>query len=448
MGCELEIGAGLVYREKKFIYAPDSENSLNPHLTIVGPSGSGKTSLLEAIIEKFYLNGKTTIIFDFHNTFYFPGENHIEFCVRNSPCGINPFEIDMDLKAGGPNIQAEIISSMFKDYFIREIGTTQQRILKRMIKDLYKLKGIVDEDPTTWNNELPTMRDLYEFANFIEKNRDRYSIEKSNLTFKNELNSLKNFISKLPNLDTTVKDQFKSIYDYSIESTKRLNDFIDENKSILNDFVREKCEIDLSYYNEKSRKRSFDSLKGHIDDIAVMSIFEDKKPTIMQGMINRIDLSTFTSLNKPFIAKFASEFILEKIFRGTKNRGEYSKLPNRVPGTKFDVVAVFDESKIVLPDGKEKENPYNPFNRIIRESRKYGFALVSASQRINHYSQEVLSNTYTNIILKSGESEYKTINSTFRIDEDLIRRTFTAGGYTALIGQYGKEFIGYKLNKF
>lgn len=66
-----------------------------------------------------------------------------------------------------------------------------------------------------------------------------------------------------------------------------------------------------------------------------------------------------------------------------------------------------DESKLVLPQGKEKENPYQSFNRIASESRKYGLGLVLASQKPTHYPQELLTNIDLKVVLTTAGLDKK-----------------------------------------
>jgi hypothetical protein len=118
-----------------------------------------------------------------------------------------------------------------------------------------------------------------------------------------------------------------------------------------------------------------------------MTIFNGENLESQKG-VNRLDFSAFTQVNKPLIAKFLAEFTAQKLFRASMIRGQYSELSGVPESSKFDRVLVFDESKLALPNGAEKNNSYNIFNRICLESRKYGLALFLASQRVKHYSKK------------------------------------------------------------
>ena len=89
--------------------------------------------------------------------------------------------------------------------------------------------------------------------------------------------------------------------------------------------------------------------------------------------------------------------------------------------------------------GKEKENPYNIFNRIVTESRKYGMGLIIVSQRPSHFPQEVLANTFTKIILKTNSNDYKDAIKNLGIKNKELLKTADNFGY-ALVSKGGKDY--------
>jgi len=146
---------------------PDSEAIGNPHIILSGESGSGKSYLLRDIVKWLALptsarNGKHIYIIDLHGDLKIPGieENHIEFTGRNSPHGINPFEFDKDERNGGSAVQVEMIVTMVKKAFLPKMGARQEALLRQLLLDCYQLKGIDDNDISTWDNELPSMETL------------------------------------------------------------------------------------------------------------------------------------------------------------------------------------------------------------------------------------------------------------------------------------------------
>lgn len=418
------LATGLIYKNEKFFLNLDAKQVNNPHLLFIGESGSGKTTLMLKAIMEMYLKGKTIFLIDFHGDMRIDGENYIKYTPRNSPFGVNPFEIEKDEDCGGVNIQAEVITVMLNQYFMdNKLGKKQINILKQLIIDTYKINGIVDENISTWSNEIPRMEDLGNLVKYIKKILST-GIPCNKRLLEESIENIKKYLPK--ELAKEAKESIQKI-------EKTIDDIeIDENKNKFE-------EIDINYYLSSSVKRVFEGLYVYLEDIVKMTIFNGEKPKIIKG-INRLDFSAFTQVNKPLIAKFLAEFTAQKLFRASMLRGQYSELTNVPEGSKFDRVLVFDESKLALPHGIEKSNPYNIMNRFVTESRKYGIALFLASQRVEHYSDEILSNIFTKIILKVKANNYKSIAKLLGVKEDFIADTFNrADGRPAIIETNGNK---------
>ena len=418
----LLLARGLVYKQEKFFLNLDAKQVNNPHLLMVGESGSGKTTLMLKAIMEMYLKGKTIFLIDFHGDMRIDGENYIKYTPRNSPFGVNPFELEIDEDCGGVDIQAEVITVMLNQYFMdNKLGKKQINILKQLIIDTYKINGIVDENISTWSNEIPRMEDLGNLVKYIKKILST-GIPCNKRLLEESIENIKKYLPK--ELAKEAKESIEKI-------EKTIDDIeIDENKNKFE-------EIDINYYLSSSVKRVFEGLYVYLEDIVKMTIFNGEKPKIIKG-INRLDFSAFTQVNKPLIAKFLAEFTAQKLFRASMLRGQYSKLGKE--DSKFDRVLVFDESKLALPHGAEKSNPYNIMNRLCTESRKYGLALFLASQRIEHYSDEILSNIFTKIILKVKANNYKSIAKVLGVKEDFVSDTFNrTDGRPAIIETNGNK---------
>jgi hypothetical protein len=59
-------------------------------------------------------------------------------------------------------------------------------------------------------------------------------------------------------------------------------------------------------------------------------------------------------------------------------------------------------------------------DRIIMDGRKYGLALILASQSERHLSKDVIANSATKIVLPVDQTEVKTVARKFRFAEHLI----------------------------
>ena len=101
-------------------------------------------------------------------------------------------------------------------------------------------------------------------------------------------------------------------------------------------------------------------------------------------------------------------FVLSMFFRAIKERGEYRFMSDEYKekhGKYCDSFCFIDESKLVLPQGRNKENPFHILNRICTESRKYGGGIGVVSQRLSHFPEELINSIYTKILLKAEQAD-------------------------------------------
>jgi len=441
-----KFGNDFMQRNISVEWSPDAEESQNPHLMIVGGSGSGKTRLLKKIIAYLQQNNKQIYIIDFHGDIKIPNETEFIFTSRNSPYGLNPFEIEKDPLNGGVNAQVEILIALFKKNIFPNMGALQKTVLKLFLTKLYEYVGIFDEDESTWNKEIPTMELMHEFYQRI-KNTIKFK-EGSELC--ELIKSIELLQIKLNILDEK-EDSIEAVEKQKKAAIKKLEKNISAINELFNGkyfpHIKRRLEnkdynfdgytigkVDVSEFHDENIKKTFLSLYPYISELSSTSIFKENKPPKARGVV-RYNISGFTNIDKPLEAMFFNDIIVQKIFRAVKMRGEYRKIANN----KCDTFIVIDESKIILPTGKDKENPYNLFNRIVTEARKYGLGLIIVSQRPNHFPQEMLSNIYTKICLRLNENDIPSAMKSLGIREkEIFKHTEKIG--VGLVGFTGKPF--------
>jgi hypothetical protein len=195
----------------------------------------------------------------------------------------------------------------------------------------------------------------------------------------------------------------KDAYD---EAFEKFHSYVFEGEEIdaeeLEDFG--KRNIDLSLYENKKTRSILDNLEPYLIDFANTNIFNESIPKLIKG-VNRFDISGFTNMAKPDVALFFADIWLQRIFRKAKLNGEVSLEKD---GVKTKVFIVMDESRIVLPTGRDKTNPYHILNKVALEARKYGLGLVMGSQRASHFTQDLLTSFYTKLILRTDAADVKT----------------------------------------
>jgi len=422
----------------------DYRKEQNPHLMIIGKSGSGKTYFLREILKHFALNEKGRInvfIIDFHGDLETEEAQTIEYNKNNPDTpGIGVFEFDYTTKAGGIYNRVDELVRIFENSFFPQMSPLRKALLQKLLLDVYIQKGFDPDDSSTWKkaaSELPTLEDL---NNFIKK-LVAWKKAASELPTLEDLN---NFIKKLVAILHDIKKNKGTegvYYSVAIEQLKTLlnkkNDYNEDElikkaeeifelykKELLDKetTIEEKLRIkDFSFYTKKNVLNSLESIEIYIDAMVKSRIFSKNNPTLQKGKnVFRFNLKYLDDSLMLFIANL----IIQRIFNKLRMRYEYKKNA----AANVNTFIVIDESKLILPN-KEKNNDLHYINRIVSEARKFGLGVILASQRINHYSQEMLSNISTKVVLNTDESEQPIVKRKLGIKDDKIFKQIKSKQY-------------------
>jgi hypothetical protein len=117
----------------------------------------------------------------------------------------------------------------------------------------------------------------------------------------------------------------------------------------------------------------------------------------------RVDLSKLP----PALQSIAAESLAKQIMDNHRLRGEVS---GKIPRTFLGI----DEAK-EMPNGRG-----SACDRIMADGRKYGLALVLASQSERHLSLDVIGNSSTKIVLPVDQTEVARVAKKFRFAEQKI----------------------------
>jgi hypothetical protein len=129
-------------------------------------------------------------------------------------------------------------------------------------------------------------------------------------------------------------------------------------------------------------------------------IFSRNQPSLFKNSITRIDLSELAKV--PGLQAIGAETVCKQLIDHHRLLGEHnSKIPSRI---------------IFIDECKELKGQRTP-DRIIADGRKYGLGLWVASQRSQHLSPEILSNTQSKIILPVDSTDVTATAKKFRFHD-------------------------------
>ena len=440
-GKNFVFGKEMTNRRNVIEFNPDT--AANPHVLIDGASGSGKTRLIMELKKYLERQNKRIYLIDFQGDMGSEGEAYYEFNARcvdpDSAYTLSPFAFEMDVKNGGPKNHCEILLDVFKKALAPTWGPIQQSLIKHILLDLYRFKGILHEDDTTWARELPTIYDLKELMELIQD----YVEFRAHRHFIPRLKKMQEAGKKYTFADEEKKEAMLSKLN---EATADLNTAVKEFHEYLTEGKLEEWyhhldheHVNFDYYTSKDVYNVFKKLLPYLNEIVDNPIFQGRRPIEFNAQVMRFDLSGLTNANKPKHAIFFSELLLYHVFRQLKMRGEYHKYHDKSRGRKVSDYIIIDESKLVLPTGAERDNPYNIQNRIASEARKYGLGVIWAAQISESFTRDILQNSDTKVVLKVSGDQRKTIKKNFGVPNDeMVKHTDIFG--VALIDTGGKGF--------
>lgn len=140
-------------------------NSPNPHLMIVGESGFGKTYGITGLICELSKINLPTIIIDYsksYSTKNFPDKFRKptilrEINVSKNGISLNPLDIRSSDERGPLSVAVRVSETFNRIY---RIGVHQAALLRDVIIDVYKKKGIYEKEQKSWAKQAPYLSDI------------------------------------------------------------------------------------------------------------------------------------------------------------------------------------------------------------------------------------------------------------------------------------------------
>lgn len=246
-------------KKEKQTFVIEPKKSRNPHIIIIGDSGSGKSTLAKIIAMESIKKGFDVVILDFHGEYRDLQESGFKI-ISSEERGPNI----LDLYGSAPTERALELSFSLANIF--SLGPIQRALLLDLLMEAYKIKGIYDEDPTTWNKNAPTMKDVI----FLIRERIKHSTKKDEII---RLDSLLKYLSVIENIGSNSQFQFEDFEGGVIIDLSRLPS--ETLQELYSDIFARKI------YEYKQRKRDPDRLMLMIVDeahrVLGKSSYEKKK---------------------------------------------------------------------------------------------------------------------------------------------------------------------------
>lgn len=370
----------------------DSERVINGHMLIMGKSGTGKTytlkKILDQIQEQSQNQNKTNVrvhIMDVHGDIEVPGASTVKFS-ESTQYGFNPLMINPDPDFGGVRKKIQsFIAALNRTQM--KLGSKQEAVLRNILIDLYAANGFYEGQPKSWllndgvtrkyAKKYPTLSDAAKFANYKLKSMFLGTSSKAVGSLEALNRKVGQFYVKQKNLHKSFSDLEKKAMEDEIKKTA------EEAQELYNNYLNSiQTGMELTDLIKYDSKEVMKSVVERLENLNAIGIFKSEAPPFdPRCNIWRYDIRSLSADEK----KLFVSFMLEAIFLLCVQRGVQNDIRE---------IIVLDEAHNFFND-----EPDNITNVISKEARKFGTAMICASQSPLHFSDDFIANVGTKIIL-------------------------------------------------
>lgn len=214
---------------------------------------------------------------------------------------------------------------------------------------------------------------------------------------------------------------------------------------ISNDKTTWSREVPFDYIVDRikgSKDKETQTLRGYLGDISDFGLFSGSQKIsmrdILYGKITHINLRPLPESLRSLYA----DLLLRKLYYSLQALEEIP-VGNIKDKDKFRVFVIIDEAKLLV---KENQGVKAVLNKYATEIRKYGGALILASQLITHFNEEILNNVATKLCMKVEDKKEAQQNSKFfGVNEETLLNLKQGEGILGISHQDKKEEMRIKI---
>lgn len=362
-----------------------SSDAINGHWLIAGGSGVGKTHTIRKIIRSMTQTTQHPLrihVLDVHGDIDIPGASE-ELFSESTTVGLNPLIVDPDIHTGGVRKAIQhFISTINKSG--RQLGDRQEAVLRAVLEDLYQANHFYVDKPESWSlhdgvsrkypKKYPNVDDLSRWAYFKYKQLYMGGNTKSAAAL-DRVNKEAMKIQRISkDKGADAEDSLAAVKDKAIDAYTDYVNSINTGREL----------DDLLKYDSKSTLKS---VLDRIDNLKNSGIFRNDPPNFdPYNPVWRYKLNALSADEKKMFVFFK----LKELYDNAMKRGLCDHICE---------VVVIDEANRFM----DNNDPDNILSIMANEIRKFGTAIICASQSFTHFTEDIISSFATKMILGIDE---------------------------------------------
>lgn len=384
----------------------DFNTLVNGHSVFAAMSGKGKSHQIARLLKSAARQGILCDVIDPHDELadlVAGGQGGSSGLVSSAKfsesrsAGYNPLVINPDPHSGGVHRQISVVLETIARSG-RELGTRQAYALKCLLLDVYELRGIYPNDPSTWKKREMTeaMYDDFCRRRDYQGMRAYYPILRDVISYAER---------KLKALITGGDSKSITALEMVERSQKRISSLSKKYANSIDDGERERIEAD----HVKAREKAIEAYAIFVNSMETgkessdVVKFTDKDTLVsITERLHELSRGIFCS-NPPRWDDAARVRVHEVMSLSDADLKMlvYTRA-HAILRECMDMGITDTVRRIFLLDEAHRfysDKPDDPLNRIAKEGRKFGLSLVMGSQSPTHFSEDFLTNVSCMVIL-------------------------------------------------
>lgn len=471
----IPFGTHVRFANQNFTF--DSHMAVNGHMTIAGPSGFGKSYQLNRIILALAEQGAQVFNIDIHGDLCdfsdlapfrsAPIPNNLVQSIKfgeQTKNGLPPLDL-LDDGEDSPRKRTNAFINLLQRQ--GALGPRQKTALYRLLIDLYKQHGFMQDDPKTWSLSYDPRRKTKKVTarpgmialpgiDWFDKS------EEEKKTIKQDYEVKFNGDEKCWEIAETHPRVAEAVERWGATDEKRFPTLEDVRRHLWNRFVMMKTgqtaqatralervislaktrsrlrtrklnetrQDDLDKLEQQLAKARHDSLEAFeegIDKIDSGQELEElllwDSPDAIKSLFDRIEALERSGIFKGNPPRFDKDVPIrhynikpmsdpeQLLFVDVLLERIFAEAKSRGEADGPDTFIVLDEASKFVSDDKE-----HIINRIVNEARKFGIGIILASQSFVHYSDDLLESSAVKLVLGCAELSREPMRRKLALD--------------------------------